>query len=411
MIERKYLKFLYIYTFISLLIILMSNTYLLELMGIFISDTNTVYPIFNYLTGHGRFDDFYVSLDLASGLPSPSSSYIISPLIIFLSRVSYGHALIGHIIFLMLSMGLWIYAAFRVGRSPFYVFAVIFSYPVIFAISRSNHEIIASGLLLNSFIQFNWKGESFKEQKIGNSNAIAIILFALSVSIKPITLVFMAVYPFKEIMKYWYIFFIIFFLNIFIIDITSADGIFKYFSAYFSALDNYKIEYMIGSGGTLFNNSLFGLIKIILINLKILNPVDYKIVLSQVLSTYGLLATVTVVFSMALCFTARNLSCKVGLLCGLVVLCPAVSADYRLLYILLYIIFIYYYNNEVNFFLLAIALLIILPKHIIYFQDYIYLGEAFTLQSTLQPLLLIIFVMCNLWKLLFSFSGVNGEKN
>lgn len=347
-----------------------------------------IYPIGDFLVGVGIFDDFYNSIGLAHEMPNPKSSYMLSPFMIFLSRIMRDSPLISHISFLGFGVLIWVISIRGLNLKWLTLIPLLISYPIILGVFRSNPIFIAAGLVLMSLAFAFGKKENHR---------IGIILMCVATTIHPSCLIFLLAFPLNKIRENYLVYIIFFVFNVLIIFVTQKSGFINYLYDYQSSLIKYKYDYVIGGGGTLFNNSLYGLIKALTVNFS--NDRDvYVDKLNYVESIYNYFSLLIFVLMSATLVMSSSWLKKIGSIALLSVLVPQISADYKLEFVLIFLIFLIYSiangliefnkNNKILFFTL---LLLIIPKHIVFFRNYFDSHqEYFTSQSYLNPIIIAI---------------------
>lgn len=375
--------------FYLIIILLVSNELILfKYLKFSLVNDYSPYPIYNFLTGNGRFDDFIGAFHRE--MPSSHINFIISPLMIFLTNASKAIQSLAHTVFLSLSFILWIHGTYKITKNMTLTMLIVFTYPMWFAFFRSNSEYLAVALLLNSFAYLFFSVRNRLSQKL------SLIFLLLAISIKPTTILFLVLFPLDIIRKNKA--FIIFFVLLnFTAIVCNKLNIIDYAFEYYGSLRLYKLEHIIGSGGTLFNNSFYGLFKSFYL-LWFNQCADSECYSSGIRDLTAIYSYISSALIIALCicsYFVRSTILKVGILCVTISFLPNISADYRLLYLIVYLIFIFSDIEDVIssksklLYLITVILivLIISPKHYIYFGIFRSYGESFTLQSILNPLL------------------------
>ena len=371
---------------ISLLIVFLSNSLLLSHLGYDDSQPYTVASIFNYLTGPGRLDDFFNPIYLSNSLPNKESSFVLTPALIYIARFQLSAPIFYLLFFIFSGFYIW-FLSLRKYFSWIDILPLILSYPIIFTLCRGNYEFIISGIVFYAVSLIINRSKSY---------ALPILLIGIAVSLKPSALLFFLLIPIKDLIKKYYIFIIIGLINIGLIYLINSDPI-SYFTDMGYSLKLYYRDYVIGGGGSFVNNSLYGILKITtlyycdFINTSENIRFEY---ISQISKFSNIICTSIACISLLIAFLAKDKLKLVGVICILTVLTPSITADYKLLYILIYLSLLAYYiiiNKEFSKnTLLIILLLVIIPKHFIFITYFRGLGEFFTLQSIINPILLLI---------------------
>lgn len=344
---------------------------------------------FGYLMiGRGRFADFYDIVNVAKEYPN-IGGYCITPWHYSFYNLFDKLGIGANSLFIFYNAAIIILSGLLVTRlKKFYkintnsIYFVIFSYPALFGIWRGNTEILSFLLLFLATIYLHQKNspKSFR-------------WYLASVFIKPNYLIngvmFINSINKKTILQG--IFFIaISFLLIFIFD--NPKHVMDVSS---ECLAKYVNSYIVGEGGSLFNNSLYGFIKSILYSLydyREANNISLKIYFYIIKYWWVPLGGISL-------YAMRRLSYEAFLfivLAGFVFLYP-ISADYRLATLCIPLFFMVITNYEKWKFVIYIVLIIMLPKHIIWFR-LTELDVNVTLNSFVNPVLLLVAILTVLVK-------------
>jgi hypothetical protein len=141
------------------------------------------------------------------------------------------------------------------------------------------------------------------------------------------------------------------------------------------------LDYAVGDGGTLFNNSIFGFLKIFM-DVNKLNTIASN------LSVLSIISYFLILFS--LFFNKINRFTSLVLLsCNIVFLTPT-SPDYRLSFLIIpvYYALLSLKNYYIHYYSIVIIFVIMLPKHFYVFTNSN--GNIYTLQSIINPVFAII---------------------
>jgi hypothetical protein len=379
-------------------ILVLSFISILELIGISTDSSQSIYPISSYLTGNGVFADFYGNLNLSKELPNKDSAYFLSPLMIYLSRAGKNLPIIAHIIFLIVSIFTWVKGCRNLGIGYLVAVTIVLTYPFIFSLSRSNPILLSTGLF---FLAYSYAfGRNENENK-------AIFLAALSVSVHPTSLILLFGLPFRMILRKSYILVGFTIFNLILIGFISHSSFIDAINRYNLSFELYQKSYIFGMGGTLFNNSLFGLLKIILLNMT--NDINsFYYYLPKLIKYYSTISTILLLVIFVILF--NNFWVKnILFITVLAVLIPPISADYKLLYLVISLIFLLHAGNisiiirdKYYYLTIFFLLLTIMPKHLIFYRTYVEIGEYYTLQSVVNPIQMCV--------LLYIINKLNYEK-
>lgn len=346
------------------------------------------YAFGNMMIGRGRFADFYDIVVVTKNYPN-IGSYCVTPwhysfYKIFDKVKINANSLFITYNFIIIMLASMVVAElkkiFKINTNLIYL--LVFSYPVLFGLWRGNTEVLSFLLLFLATIYLYQQNptKSFK-------------WFLLSVFTKPNYLINGVIYLSainKKILLQGIIFIVICFLLIYsfddpkhVLDVSSAC-LAKYIEAYIS-----------GDGGTLFNNSLYGLIKATLYSLY--NYHDANIISNVIYSHFT--KYWWLIFSGISLFAVRKHSYEGALfivLASFIFIYP-VSADYRLATLCIPVLFMTVINYEKWEFVIFATLVIMLPKHLIWFR-LTELDVNVTLNSFVNPILLLITIITVLTK-------------
>jgi len=338
------------------------------------------YAFGNMMIGRGRFADFYDIVVVAKNYPN-IGSYCVTPWhysfyqIFDQFKINANSLFIGYNFIIIMLAGMVVAELkkiFQINTNSIYL--LIFSYPVLFGLWRGNTEVLSFLLFFLATI-YLYQQDATKSFK----------WYLLSVFTKPNYLINGVIYLSainKKILLQGILFVAICFLLIYsfdnpkhAVDVSSAC-LAKYIEAYIS-----------GDGGTLFNNSLYGLVKSTLYSLY--NYHDANIISNTIYSHFT--KYWWLIFGGISFYAVRKYSYEETLfivLASFIFLYP-VSADYRLASLCIPVLFMTAINYEKWKFVIYTTLVIMLPKHFIWFR-LTELDVNVTLNSFANPILLLI---------------------
>lgn len=315
--------------------------------------------IFGYMTQAGRFDDFFNLFNFANDLPNPNSAIQYTGVSIFLGRVLKNSQLIATYIALIFTIAPLFIFTFLINKIDkknvlLLIVFLVASYPILFGFARGNPTLIGVLWSLVAILSFN-----DSRYRLSRFSIIFGSLF------HPVPAFFSLIFLCKGWTK-----FLSLILQIAIFQLISyliiGGNIFFTFNKIQSSLKVYNIEYVIGGGGDLYNNSLFLIAKI---------AFDGNLALIEQAIKFIPLVILLVIFLQFL-WTLKKYSFKESLyivciyyLPIYIVIASPVSADYRLGYLLIPIVLMLIHSfYRLPLFLL---LLVIMPKHFIFFSSYV----------------------------------------
>lgn len=344
------------------------------------------YPIAGELVGNGRFSDWWGTIYAALKYPETTSIICTVPWMQMAILKPLGQSLgpyLLHIFYILLTLlvltHVYQYLCNKIGKLNSIL--MIFTYPLIFAFWRGNTDLIIFGLILCGCL-------SYKENNIRNS----LIWFGIAATFKPFALLYLLIFKVRDL------------ADNFKIILTGTIGVVALILIgninFFSSLDalsdcgkNYTNGYMIGEGGTLHNNSLWGLFKFI-----VYSSVGDLSSIKETISTFSwytkIWPIVTVLFFLGIknriqVFKFDGISNSIFLLNLITVLLLPISPDYRLYLVSISLILLSI--NEVaseynKSFMTICLLLILLPKHVLWLN---YFDVNFTVNGPINTTLLI----------------------
>lgn len=348
------------------------------------------YPILLLLTGNGRFNDWWLSLDSVNNYPRVADTICTIPWV-FAYVLSAMHSNLGnflsHIVYIIFSILIFTisYNKLNLKFDKIYSLLLIFSYPVMFGFWRGNTDFLIYGLILASYFY-------------GTSNQFArsLIYFGSAVAFKPYQIFLLFSYT-LNILKRNYMVLISGSLGVMFLIYFSNNNFFT--SSYAEILkcgEWYMKEYAIGDGGTLHNNSLWGLFKLIVYFFYKSKADQVRVVefFSIYLNIWPIILIVIffVLNSFIKIFKSdeNRFSTKFLLICLLIPLLSPIVPDYRLFFINVVLIICLTNNISENIstkFLISMLLFILIPKEFLWFS----LGGAwFTPNGPLNCIAMLI---------------------
>jgi len=288
---------------------------------------------------------------------------------------------------------------------------VFFSYPVLFVFFRGNPDIFLC-VLFALFILANFH----------NKSIISIVLLSLMIAIKAPLAIFLVIYVLQgKWLRLFqgFCFSIIFFIGGLILQ---PYNLFTQISNFKLVTSHYIRDYVLGDGGTLFNNSYFGLIKssaYLFRGGEVLNAYEREQMNNFIIATYPL--ALTILFTLLLLvlffdfkqkkflFISRfqilvktDWTAYVFPLTILYILIPNVSAVYRLIFLIPAYGLLFRTKNDLitnrNFNILFGLLMI--PKEFLFIQDKLQILGNFTISSIINPLLLICLLFLSVYSII-----------
>lgn len=352
--------------------------------------------ILGYMTGAGKFDDFYDLFGYASTIPSSDSPIQYTALAIIFGRIFDHHQIVGLIIILFVGIFPPIFLIKReilkyVDKNRLiYIFFILSSYPVLFALFRGNPTLIAVLWTISGVLAF------ISGDALTSRSSLIIGSF-----FHPVPALFSVLFLKDGVMSFLKVGLLICVFQLVFYSIL-GNPLLETMTDVSLSLEKYKADYIMGGKGDLYNNSLFFIIKIFFMDdISILNfalifiPLFLLVVvILKVYAGYRIYGRNSALFMFGLYFVPIYL-----------VISSPVSADYRLAYLLVPVVLMLLTRSfGLPFFLLLAALV---PKHFVFFSSHwlnlhpeaslvypdLIKTTGITLNSVLTPTLLLICIL------------------
>ena len=342
----------------------------------------------------GRFDDFFNLFNFAKELPNPNSAIQYTGVSIFLGRFFVNSQIIATfiaIIFVISPLMIIFYLLNQVdkNKSKLIILFLLISYPFLFGFFRGNPTLIGVLWGIVAILAFN--SSEYRLSKF------AIIFGSL---FHPVPALFSILFLCRGLIQFIFLVaqILIFQLaSYLIIDLN----IISTFNKILSSLNVYKTQYIIGGGGDLYNNSLFFIFKIIYDG--------NDLIINNSLKFIPFFLSLILLIQFLCGIKSQNIKSSLYIICIyylpiFIVISSPVSADYRLGYLLIPIVLMLIYSfYKIP---LILLLLIIIPKHFIFFSSYvqrIHPTDIFVYQDIINTLGITLNSLVNPFLLLFAF--------
>lgn len=415
-IDKRYLPFLFIYVFVSLNalfnalasaygnpfpfntflfyasdlhadLVKMAMGYLPHTITFNVNHWDPIYQNYYKLFKEGWFLNHH--LDNAH---MPPFSYLVGWLLSLILQKSASPTvlLLFYYSFVILTLAA-ISAVFSRNKKDFIVIFTgsLLSYPLLFVLSRGNLFAFLNGVSLILFFYLLHQRKYL---------FLATFLMAISINLHPNALLlapFFLVLPPKNALRYTILAGVLA-LIIFILSLWGAHTINSYytFEHFISGLKNYMHLYVTGSLGVLFNNSLYGAIRTLLIAWKINVDPSTLLLINEVISGVGLLTILLTIYAKIKKYLTDYEFAF--LLMAIYTLSSSIFATYHLLPYLFFLLIPFSQKNPKSLspkhlnVILATSVFLIVPKNYI-FIDFIYKG-LLSIETLLNPFLLLVAV-------------------
>ena len=338
----------------------------------------------------GRFDDFFNNVPICNLFHThvPMSYVVVLWTVpIFGSKFFQNFQILIFIVISLWTIYLYLKSTILIsGSIKDYIFWPFLTYPIFYAFFRGNYEFFSMGFLALSIAYLVSKNREVKK---------SFLLFLISVFIKPTTILFIFLFldEFYKDRKFRIFSLITGFsaLIIVLLMVFLIKGDFnENYNYWLFTLKTYQEAYVIGEGGTLFNNAPWGAIKSFLyFNYEYdVAQGNLKQILPQINNINLCILGIT---SLILALYRSEIWLKTLTISLLTLIISNVSADYRLITLSPVLLLIFSqnhfdYGSKVSSIFIVI---ILLPKH---FINFIVTDQKvmFTVQSILNPILIII---------------------
>ena len=255
-----------------------------------------------------------------------------------------------------------------------FVFSFL-TYPFLFVFDRANIEVFVF-IFLYLFVLFYRKQQTI----------ISIVCLSFAIAMKLFPAVFLVLLlsdkKYKEIV---YTVFLVMFISL--CGYLSYNGGFvQNIGAHLARLNGYSTDYAIGNEGLYFGNSLWGLIKLAVIEIKLKYPATLII--------RGYSISVSILFALVafyIIFKESRFWKKVALLVFSMNLFPFVSGDYKLIHIFIPL-FLFVNSDDTDKFDLLYAILfglLLIPKAYLHYNS----NPEITSSVIINPLLMVFFMI------------------
>ena len=361
---------------------------IISFLFIFISIFSVGYPLYSFMTSPvGSLDDLRNPLAYAPEIFESNIGVGFTPIQViiyeFLRQFNF-FFIFGITSFLSLFFLFYVIKKHNFENNL--KFIVIFLYPTIFCLARGNNDIWLIGFIF-LFCYF----------VINKKQILSAINLGIITSIDPVFTLFSILFFSKKSSKFWTVFISLnLILYIFPIILYKADPL--------SAIVNIVEQYLLynrgmvsGDGGLLFGNSFVGIVKIVTIFLFEVNPILLQIELIQILPAVICILLISY-FSFFIEINKETVKYLYLVLACTMILFLSAAPDYKLIFIYPALLLIIEQNKKEDFSLFLFINIILLPKYFFWFT-FDFNPTGFTLNSIINPILLILVIVIAFKKL------------
>lgn len=355
------------------------------------------YPYNTFLFApHGRFSDFFDSIRHASQLNPYFVESKLEPAVyfpfaylflylIFLIGKTFTFSLIISIFLLALFLVYFNYKFLKTENSEkislfknIFIFSFL-SYPFLFVIDRGNIESFVF-IFIALFFYFYLKKDYMK--------GIIFLSFAIAMKMYPgiFLLLFLKDKKYREIAYAVFLTFALTFTSLLIFK----GSLYSNIHGMFSGLNYFKNAYIIGSMGTNYNSSLFGIIKICVLSLKKLSWAAPFLSVKISAAVFSVLSLISVgLSSLYVLFVEKTLWKQTAILTIVMILLMPVSFDYKLISLFIPVwLFINSDDKSKHDIVYAVLFgLLLIPK------QYYFVHSDISISVFLNPLIMIIMLI------------------
>lgn len=267
-------------------------------------------------------------------------------------------------------------SAFKVGPE-FHIFLVL-SYPTLFAVSRGNNDLYLVPIVLLWALLM-------RHRKFGLVALVAAFAFALEPVM--LALVIISFFSAKRVTVVWFAgSSVAFWLSP---VLFGERNLREYFVHFLNLLEVYRRDYIIGDGGLLFSNSLWGFFKTAIWALDPASEVEQRTALLEAFySLYPALLAISLVALAAMVYSGMNWMRALAYVAVVIVVFGPVSATYKLVLLSVALIVLYAGGQRFSRVELFLWLVALSPKPLVVVSTAS--GVPVTLDTVVNPLLLIV---------------------
>jgi hypothetical protein len=253
-----------------------------------------------------------------------------------------------------------------VKKNAFFII-LFFSHAFLFAFFRGN-PVLASSLFVMVSIMYFYR----------SYDICSVVILLIASFIHPLALIYSILFFNPKYIKLFFIFTLSYLIfNLIFYILISDTNLFTDIKLHFSSLERYKASYIFGTAGDLFNNSIFLVLKVISKNTH----------LNFLLNTIFIINITIILYCLYIRFKYNSFLFLLILPVSTILFSP-VSADYRLLYLFIPLIFLIKSNK---FIMASYFLIIILPKNLIWYTSLSTWG--ITINSFINPVMLFLLLI------------------
>jgi hypothetical protein len=272
-----------------------------------------------------------------------------------------------------------ILSAFNVGPE-FHLFLLL-SYPTLFAVSRGNNDLYLIPIVLLWALLM-------QQERFGLVASTAAFAFALEPVM--LSLVIISFFSAKRVTVVWFAgSSIAFWLSPVFFGERNLQ---EYFFQFLNLLEVYRQNYIIGDGGLLFSNSLWGLFKTAIWAFDPVAEVEQRnALLEAAYSFYPALLAISLVALAAMVFSGMNWRRALAYVAVVIVALGPVSATYKLVLLTVAMIVLYAGGQRFNRIELSLWVLALSPKAFIVVSTAS--GVPVTMDTVVNPLVLLVIMV------------------
>jgi hypothetical protein len=347
------------------------------------------YPILLLLTGNGRFNDWYLTLGGVSNYPQVIDGICTIPWIYayFLIKMnSYFGIFYSHIIYVFASLSILFFSYRRLNISfdKTTSFLLIFTYPILFGFWRGNSDFLIYGLILASYFY----GANY-------TYTSSLLYLGSAIAFKPYQVFLLFAFKLKILWDNILIIFLGIMTIIIFIYIANNDFFTSSYKEIIKCGAWYTKEYAIADGGTLHNNSLWGLSKLVVYyfynNGGQVKVIEFMSIYLE-MWPFLLIGVFLILNSFVRLFNSdhNRFSTKFFLICLLIPLLSPIVPDYRLFFLNVCLIICLTNKMAENInlkVLVSILVFILIPKE---FRWFALNGAWFTPNGALNCIAMLI---------------------
>jgi hypothetical protein len=355
------------------------------------------FPTLGYMTAGGNaFNDHYFDRFENVGTYSPQGDGYG-----YLTPVASGLGLVAGlldptvslVIFSIVAVGLSSFLMVRLTKDPNSIMFMMVAFPFLFAISRGNNDIWLLPLTLGFLV-------AVKRHRTVEASVVVAIMAGLEPLFGALVLPILVLGRVKVILAFAVASALVWLSPL----VYGEEDLTLYFRGFGRSLEDYRSGYVIGDGGLLYSNSLWGPLKAVVDQITTALGLELQPALERLLPFYSSLTAIALLVALGFAIW-RNSDVFLGstFVVLSILLFGPVTASYKLIVIVAVLGWLVSNKNASNQFLEWLLFLTVLPKTFAVFM--LSSGSLYTLDSLVNPVLMAVSLGIVFSKILLSGTG------